>query len=355
MEQLESPKKKIIKTRFIFLFEVIAVFIGIFLIMLIPRFILPLIVDENSLLFIILFFLIRAIGIIIAIPIFILITDIIIESQKKEIIIEEDISPAKGFVKLYNINKNNYKYQFLYGILIFFLIFLPLDFFTYLLIPEMLDYQADSLSSNQLGSYFFETYIIFLISVIIIQICVAIYEESLVRGFIAKRGSENFNDVSAIMIASLYFGLMHFAYFLSPVSKNYSSIFPFIWFAQGFFIGVILALFVLRKKWIIPVIFAHALNNIISAQAVWLHMNGIPFITIALYLYLPLLIIGIILFIWQFPQIKESFSVGFGEFKTYFKMNQKIEKENSDILIRILFDVLIAFLIFILGLFVFGV
>ena len=80
--------------------------------------------------------------------------------------------------------------------------------------------------------------------------------------------------MSAIMMASFYFGLNHFAYFLNPVSQNYPFWFPFLWFLQTFIVGIILGIFIVKKRWIFPVILAHALNNIVSAHAVWSYLQG---------------------------------------------------------------------------------
>jgi membrane protease YdiL (CAAX protease family) len=117
------------------------------------------------------------------------------ESQRKKLILEEDISPSKNFLSLFNITKKNFKYQLLYGILLLFLIFIPLDFFGYLFLPKMLSYSSIVLNPTgelSYNSYLMESYYVFLLSVIIIQISVAIYEETLVRGFLANRGSVYF-------------------------------------------------------------------------------------------------------------------------------------------------------------------
>ncbi|MEJ2294062.1 MAG: CPBP family intramembrane metalloprotease, partial [Candidatus Lokiarchaeota archaeon] len=256
------------------------------------------------------------------------------------------------FMNLFTIKKSNLKYQFLYGVLILFLVFIPLDFLTYLFVPDMLNYQIYSLgvsSETSLNSYFLEPYLIFLISVIIIQVSVAIYEEALNRGFLANRGSEYFNNMSAVMISAFYFGLRHFSYILFPGSVAISVIFPLIWFFESFFVGIILAMLLIRRRWIVPGIIAHALNNIITAQAIWNYVNGNDFIRVALYLYLPLLIISVILLIWQFPRIKEGLSIGLKEFSKYFKNDPKLKETTTDKVIRILLDFLFGLIIFGLG------
>jgi hypothetical protein len=125
--------------------------------------------------------------------------------------------------------------------------------------------------------------------------------------------------------------------------------FPIIWFVQTFLVGIILAMVMLRRHWIFPSIFAHTLNNVISSFSIWNYINGQNFSLMAMYVYLPLLIIGIILFIWQFSRIKESLSIGFKEFKTYFARDKSINERSSDVLFRIIFDLIFGLIIWLIG------
>lgn len=350
MESVENRKKIIIRERFRFVAEVLLVFIGIFLFLLIPRVLFPIFVDEKNVLFGPIYYLLRALAILIAIPVFLFISNIVFESQKRNIILEEDLTPASAHIKLYSISKENFRDQLLYGILILFIVFIPLDFLGYYLFPATLEYTAVALSSQSTDSYLLANYSIFLFSVLIIQISVAVYEESLTRGFLTGRGCEYFHKISAVIIPSLYFGLMHFAYFLNPASRNYPIWIPFIWFLQTFFVAILLSIFIIRKKKIFPLIFAHALNNIISAHAVWNYLQGNDFMVVTMNLYLPLLIVSGILFIWQFPRIKNSISDELSEIKTYFKANIKKGESKGDIYFRILFDIVIGFIILLFGL-----
>ena len=332
-----------------FLYEVALGFVLIFLLMLIPVFLFPLIVDTNSVLYGILVYSSRAIMVLLGVPLVLHISNLLYIDKKKNVIMEEDISPAMGHLKLFKITKNNYQYQILYGLLIFFFIFLPLDFFTYLLVPRMLEYQSVALASKPTDIYLSGDYGTFLISVIIIQLSVGIVEETVARGLLTKRGSEHYLRMSAVMISALYFGLGHFAYFLDPISSFYPFWYPFIWFLQAFFIGIVLSLLVLRRKWLIPAIIAHTLNNIFSAHAVWNFLKGNNFSDVLITLYIPLLIIGVILFVWQFSLIKGGLSIGIDMFKEYFKFAEKGEKTIGDILFRVFTDIVMAILIFIMG------
>ncbi|MFX0134259.1 MAG: CPBP family intramembrane glutamic endopeptidase [Candidatus Hodarchaeota archaeon] len=345
----QNGKKQIARKRMRFFYqEVVWGFILVFLFLLIPVYVLPLIVDVNNPLYSIIFYSLRAIFVFIGIPLIFPLSNLIFESQKRNLILEEDISPAIGHLKLYKISKKNYKFQILYGILIFFLVFLPIDFFGYLLIPGMLEYQAVSLPDVDIYLKS-PNYFLFLISAIIIQFSVAITEETVSRGLLAKRGSEHFFRMSAVIISALYWGFGHFAYFLNPISRLYPIWYPFIWFFQSFFIGIILSLLVLRRKWIFPAIIAHTLNNIISAHAVWSFWQENSFTVIALYLYYPLLIIGVMLFVWYYSQIKEGLSIGFKMLKTYFKPDKASEETKGDTIFRVFFDILMGLLLFIMG------
>lgn len=347
-------KKKIAVDRLrFFIYEVALMFIFVFLLLIIPIFAVPLFINKESVLYGILFYGLRAIFIFIGIPLTLYLSNLIFESQKKQIIIDEDIPPPIGHLRLFKMKKKNYKYQILYGLLIFFLVFLPIDFFGYLLIPEMIEYQALALSLKNTNVYLISSnYFLFLISVIIIQFSVAIAEESISRGLIAKRGSEYFFIMSAVMISSIFWGLQHFAYFLDPVSRLYPIWYPFIWFLQALLIGIILSLLVLRKKWIFPAIIAHTLNNIVSAHTIWSFIQGNDFTLVALYLYCPLLVIGIVLLVWQFPKIKDGVNTGFQVFKTYFIKDEASEETKGDKYFRYFIDIIISILIFLMSMLV---
>ncbi len=347
-----KQKRKIAKVRFtFFLYEVALVFVFLFVLLIIPVFLIPLIAKEGSNLYGILFYVIRAIIIFFGIPLILYLTTLLFDSQKK-IILDEDISPSTGHLKLYRMTRKNYKFQILYGFLIFFLVFLPIDFFTYLVVPETIGYQAFVLASKNTNFYIgpmSNNYFIFLISAIIIQFSVAITEETVTRGFLAKRGSEYFFKMSAVIISSLYFGLGHLAYLIQATAW-----YPLIWFGEAFIVGIILALIVLRKKWILPAIIAHALNNIVSAHTIWSFLQGISFQIVIFYVYIPLFIIGILfvfvcwLLVWEFSSFKQGLSNGFSTLKTYFKRDSE-EDTKGDTLFRIFIDIVIGFLIFIMG------
>jgi len=348
MRRNETPLKVLLRQRFYFLFEILVIFLGSFIFLLIPFLLLPFLIDTNSVFFEPLYYSLRAVMLIAAISLFLYLANFIMEKQRKRLILEVDISPSRNFLSLFKITKKNFKFQLLYGVLLLFLIFVPLDFFTYFFSPEMLSYQSAVLVFGY-NSYFFSNYAIFLSSIIFIPLSVAIYEESLTRGFLANRGSDYFNKMSAVVLSSFFFGLGHFGYILVTPSPDLPLIFPIIWFLQTFFVGIILAMIVLRKHWIFPAIFAHTLNNVISSHSIWNYINGQDFSFMAIFMYIPLLIIGIILFIWQFTRIKESLSIGFKEFKSYFTRDKNIQESSLDTIVRIILDFLFGFIIFLIG------
>ena len=351
MRRPNTPLKTIIMQRFYYLFEVLIIFLGIFIFMLIPAFLLPFLVDVNAVIFEPLYYLVRTAIIVVVIPLFLYLSNYIMEKQRRSLILEEDISPSRNFLTLFNITTKNFKFQLLYGILLLFLIFIPLDFFIYL-IPDMLSFASTAIEPAgefSLNSYFNENYSIFLLSIVLIPLCVAIYEEALTRGFLTNRGSDYFNKMSAVIISSFFFGLGHFAYILSPSASGLPIIYPIIWFLQTFLVGIVLAMVVLRRHWIFPVIFAHTVNNIITSHSIWNYLNGIDFSVMTFFVYIPLLIIGIILFIWQFSLIRESLAIGWKEFKSYFTRDENVGENSLETVVRIMMDFLFGLLIYFIG------
>jgi len=346
MVKPKSPIKTIFRQRIYFLSEILIVLLGIVLFLLIPLS-LNLFIGLNNLAKGLLYYLIKALLLVLAIPILFYVSNFALESRRKTIILSGDISPTKNFINLFKISKTNFKYQILFGLLLLFLVFIPFDFLTYFFFPETFEFYRKLLTPNVYNSYLLQPYSFFLASVIIIQISVAIYEESFVRGFLSNRGSDYVPKTSAVIISSFYWGLGHFAYILSGVEVPLS--FLFLWFLQAFIIGIILALFTLRKRWIFPAIFAHAVNNIITTHSIWNYLQGNDFTFLTFYLYIPLLLISLGLFFWQFSRIKESIISGLKELLTYFKRDKDIKEEPLDVVIRIMLDFLLGLIIFAIG------
>ncbi|MHA1411197.1 MAG: lysostaphin resistance A-like protein [Promethearchaeota archaeon] len=349
MPRKVKPTKLLTRQRSYFLLETLIIFLGIFLFSLILLFFSYL--ELNYIVYGILFYFLRAIILILAVSIFLYVANFALEKRRALFISESERSATINFLNLFRIKKSNIKYQILYGFLFLFILFIPLDFLTYLLIPEMLSYSKNVLLVSVTNYYFKDTYFIFLLTLLISQFFIAVYEESLTRGFLTNRGSDYVNPMSAVIISSFYFGLGHFSYVMNPAAKGLPIVFPFIWFVEAFFIGIVLSLFILKKHWIFPIILAHFLNNVISGHTIWNYIQGNDFMNMVFYIYIPMLIIGVILFIWQFSRIKDAIKMGLREFRQYFRNDERIKEETDHKIIRILLDFLFGLFIFIIGFF----
>ncbi|MFW9950429.1 MAG: type II CAAX prenyl endopeptidase Rce1 family protein [Candidatus Thorarchaeota archaeon] len=346
---LNQVKRLIIKERMRFFFyEIAIVFLLIFVLSSFEWILLPL--ELNPDLFGIIFYIIRAVIIFFAIPIVIIVMEKIVTSES-DLRQRTKISAFKSHFMLYKMSKSNYKYQLLYGVLLLFLVFIPLDFFLYLLTPEMLLYNSFSLGIALQNSYLFlDNFLIFFTVLVIIQVFIAFAEETVYRGFINKRGSEHFNRISAVLISTYSYGFLSLLYYLDPVSSNFNLWFPIVWFLALFLIGLVLSLTVIRRKWIFPSIFANSINNIIMVGIFWYFLKGGKYLEILIFIYMPLLIGSIILFIWQYHRIKDSISIGLNMLKSYVKNDEKEEEKSNDKYFRILFDFCVGILVFLIGL-----
>jgi membrane protease YdiL (CAAX protease family) len=347
----ERKKRLIILERFRFIInEVVWVFILTSLLLVLQWFLQSLIIDTGSFLFGLFIYLIRTLAIILFIPLVLLASNKLVGSRARDIYKEENISPSSGYWKLFKVTKKNYNYQVLYGILIFFFVFLPLNFLLFALIPFMIEYEALNLSLDVQNAYLLiNNYSLFLIAAIIVQISISFSEEALYRGLLTKRGSEYYNKVSAVMISSYSYGFINFLFFFEPISSLFAIWFPIVWFLKEFLIGLILSFVILRKKWILPLIIGNFLNNMVFVHAIWNYLQGNDLLNVILYIYLPFLIIGVVLAIWQFSRIKESLQIGLTTLKTYVKNDEEIDESNADKYFRIMFDFIFGFFVFLMG------
>jgi membrane protease YdiL (CAAX protease family) len=109
--------------------------------------------------------------------------------------------------------------------------------------PEFLQDVFNSMLANE--------YII--ISVILVGIIPAFVEEMFFRGIILSGFKENYSHKKAIIISSLLFGIIH----LNPWQ-----------FVAAFIIGLISALICLQTKSILPSIYMHLFNNMLSVLVI---------------------------------------------------------------------------------------
>jgi membrane protease YdiL (CAAX protease family) len=343
-------KRAFVKSRLSFIFfEITAAFLLIFVITSFEWILLPF--QLNPELFGMIFYISRSLIILFAIPITTTIINKLKGTSKRIKGKVSESSAYKSHFMLYLVSKSNFKYQLLYGVLLLFLVFIPLNFFLYLLTPEMLLYHVLSIGSNLQNSYLFiNNFLIFFVISLLIQISNAISQESIYRGFVTKRGSEQFNPISAVLISAYSYGFLSFLYYLDPISSIFSFWYPLVWFLALFLIGLTLSLTTIRRKWLFPSIFANGINGIIMISIFWFYINGGKYMDILVLIYLPLLIGSIILILWQYRRIRESISIGITLLKNYFKKNANYNERNNHKYFLTLFDIIAGFLLFLIGL-----
>ena len=340
-------RREIASKRFRFLFyEIAPIFLMIFIFLILEWILLPLIVNQTSELFGMLFYLIRALAIFLVIILFLFISNKMKTTNSQPA--KKEIALHIGYLKLYKMTKKNYLYQLLYSCLLFFLILIPIEFLFTFFLPETIPYRAVSLILRRENSYLLITDIsVFLIFTIIIQLSLSFTEETIFRGLITKRGSEYFNKMSAVMISTFSFTFMEF--FLNPIILTISYYFGVIWFIKSFVIGLVLSLTIVRRKWLIPLIIAKTIDSIITSLIIWDFLRGGNFTQLLSFIYIPLLIISLLLVILQGSRIKESVQIGIKMIKSYSRKDITVDETSGDKVFRILFDVFLAFLLFLFG------
>jgi len=340
MGRLISVNRREMATkRFKFLFyEVVPIFIITFILLILEWFLLTLIANLSPVLFEVLFHYIRAILIIFVIALFFFIYN------KYKTTNSEGLALHLGYLKLYNITKNNYRYQILYSVLLFFLILIPLDLLITITFPGYIPQSAFASGLTQVENSYLDldNFALFLFSLIIIQFSISFSEETVFRGLIAKRGSEHFNKMSAVMISAFYFAFVE-----SFLSLNYY--YGVLSFVKSFIIGLVLSLTILRRKWLLPLIIAKTIDSIISNIFIWEFLRGSDITQPLLFIYSPLLIISLIILILQRSRVKESLQIGKNMMVSYFKNDNKLNETSGDKVFRILFDIFLAFLLFLFG------
>ncbi len=214
---------------------------------------------------------------------------------------------AKQF-SIYSISGKDWARQLKHALLMWLVVFVPLDFVSYL-IPGMLEFQAHSLyaapSGENLGSGLYFTipvFSVFLGFSIIVHFLVAMREETLYRGVLQFWGQEKVGMTSAMVISALFFGLSHFSYWFNDMTQPVY--FPLWWGASGLLVGLMLGFYLRTTGRILPMILAHWWNNIVSTIAVWMFLSSGDAIntmtTLGYMLYLPLILCGVVLaLLWR--------------------------------------------------------
>ena len=120
VKQRYRKKKIIANVRFKFFSNEVALgFILIFILTIISTLILSSILDPDSTVYSISFYVMRVLIVLIAIPLILIFsTKVFSGSQKGKKIQDYYISPSKGHLLLYKMTKKNYIFQLLYGLLL---------------------------------------------------------------------------------------------------------------------------------------------------------------------------------------------------------------------------------------------
>lgn len=339
-------RKKIALKRLKFLFyEIVPIFSIIFIILILEWILLPLIVNQSTALYGMLFYLIRALVLVLVIILFLIILNKI--STKNSQKVEKELPLHIGYLRLYSMTRKNYTYQLLYGFLLFFLILIPLEFLISISLPNMIPARAFSLVFKKENTFLLlDNFAQFLFFSVVIQFSLSFSEETIFRGLITKRGSEHFSKISAVMISTFFFAFMEL--FLNPLILTVSY-YGIIWFIKSFVIGLILSMTIIRRKWLLPLIIAKTFDSIISSVIIWEYLRGGNFTQLLIFIYCPLLIISLIILIVQRSRVKESLQIGKRMIKSYFKNDEKLEVSSGDKVFRILFDIFLAFLLYLFG------
>jgi len=340
-------RRKIASKRSKFLFyEIVPIFSIIFIILILEWILLPLIVNQTTALYGMLFYVIRALVIFLVIILFLFILNKIITKNSQQV--EKELTLHLGYLKLYSMTRKNYTYQLLYGFLLFFLILIPLEFLISISLPNIIPSRALSLVIKKENAFLLlDNFAQFLFFSIVIQFSISFSEETIFRGLITKRGSEHFSKISAVMISTFFFAFMEF--FLNPLVITISY-YGIIWFIKSFVIGLILSMTIIRRKWLLPLIIAKTFDSIISSVIFWEFLRGGNFTQLLIFIYCPLLIISLIILILQRSRVKESLQIGKSMIKSYLKNDEKLEVSSGDKVFRILFDIFFAFLLYLFGL-----
>jgi len=222
-------------------------------------------------------------------------------SEKQSLTIKEKDGPSLNSL-FQGFTFKNFGSQLKSALILICIIYIPLDFFSYV-IPlifklDVLEYQYDALTSSFLGSYLSYDISLMIIMTIIIHFFIALKEEFVFRGFYIYMGEKKLNKSTAFIYSAILFGLAHFSYIFTTISDGSSFFFPAWWFFNATIIGITSAYFYISKKQLWPLIIAHWVNNIISANILRRNHDGVPFWQESfLTIYVPIFVLGIVLFV----------------------------------------------------------
>ena len=172
-------------------------------------------------------------------------------------------------------------------------VYIPLDFFSYL-IPGVLEFSGSSMLSSSLGQYLLWEFGLMLIATLIVHFCVSFREEFLFRNYYITFGTTKSKSGVVFFYSAMLFGLAHLSYIFSPAAADTSLFFPIWWGLNALIIGLISGYYFIKYHRLWPLILAHWINNLISALVLRNYLLGRSFIESVLTYYMPFLIIGLI-------------------------------------------------------------
>jgi len=223
------------------------------------------------------------------------------KSEMQSLTIKQKVGPSLNSL-FQGFTFKNFGSQLKSALILICIIYIPLDFFSYVF-PlifklDVLEYQYNALTSSFLGSYLSYDINLMIIMTIIIHFFVALKEEFVYRGFYIFMGEKKLNKSTAFIYSAILFGLAHFSYIFTTIEDGSSFFFPAWWFFNATIIGITSAYFYISKKQLWPLIIAHWVNNVISANILRRNHDGVPFWQESfLTIYVPIFVLTIVLLV----------------------------------------------------------
>ncbi len=287
-------------------------------------------------------FLLILIATLACLPIIAAIKHVFLPNEKKTL--RQEISHQ---FSLYSVTRKDWGQQLKHALLMWLIVFVPLDFLSYL-IPGVLEFQKNSIYKPIEGSGLYfgnDEFAVFLGLSIIVHLLVAVREETLYRGVLQFWGQEKVGVTSSMVISAIVFGLSHFNYWLIDMTKPIY--FGLWWAGSGLLIGLMLGFYLRTTGHILPMILAHWWNNVVSTIAIWMlvpsHGTTNPMATLWYMLYLPLMLCGVVLLLIWRRTIAKTATLLKTEIKSY------LHQPPFQSFLDILFGVGIWFLLSLLG------
>ncbi|GAB4325612.1 MAG: hypothetical protein Kow0069_31710 [Promethearchaeota archaeon] len=203
--------------------------------------------------------------------------------------------------------------------ILLFVVFLPLDLALYLF-PGFLDYSVEALANSSTGTYLqLTSFSTFLLASFLTHSFVALQEEWTFRAFAFRRGAWHAGVPSALVVTALFFGGGHFNYYFAHPDAGLVA--PLTWGASAFAVGLVLCQYVATKGHLLPVVVAHAANNVVSTVTLWNHMNAGGILPVVYWVYLPGFVVGGLLCVAFRAKVRVGLGALAGNLKQFFRQH----------------------------------